>query len=82
MITIGWRASESKFFDMLGSPLTGLRRRPDLLIVTGSRKGAEDTLQNLGRACYNSFALVDGGFTGLITENVDLLDQFLRTSHV
>ncbi len=80
MITVGWRATESKFLNMLGSRLTGLRCHPDLLIVSGSRKGAEETLQNLSHAHYSSFALVDGGFTGLITENIDLLDHFFRTT--
>lgn len=65
IITIGWRATELKFLNMLGSRLTGLRHRPALLIVSGSRKGAEETLQNLlSHTQASGFAFVEGGFTG------------------
>ena len=47
IITVGWRASEDKFLRMLTAKLTGLTGKVDLMVVSGSKKGAEETYANL-----------------------------------
>jgi hypothetical protein len=79
IITVGWRASEDKFLGMLKSPLTGLKKDVDLMVVSGSAAGAKETVNNLGMniATERKRCLLEGGFTGLINQ-IGLLDHFLR----
>ncbi len=88
MITIGWRASEEEFLKMLLASrmvvIPGIRREVELLVVTGSREGAEQTVKNLAAYGVNQGNLpnpdrarVTTGFTGLIN-NLETLGVFLR----
>ena len=51
MITIGLRAKETEFLTKLQLsrtiPVPGIRREVELLVVTGSKEGAEQTFNNL-----------------------------------
>lgn len=53
LITIGWRATEDKFLEMLQDSrsviIDGIRNPVNLLIVSGTQQGAELTAKNLGR---------------------------------
>jgi hypothetical protein len=80
IITVGWRATESKFLNMLSNRLTGLTGAPHLMVTSGSKDGCQETLQNLGGA-RSTFYPVENGFSGLILDNCDLLDHFLRAAH-
>jgi hypothetical protein len=79
IITIGWRASEEKFLAMLTARLTGLKRNLDLLVVSGSVKGARETIANLGHltAHFSTKQSIEEGFTGLI-HHIGDLGTFLR----
>jgi hypothetical protein len=88
MITIGWRASEEEFLNMLLASrmvkVAGIRQPVELLVVTGSKEGAEQTVKNLAAYGVNQDMLSDpdraritDGFTGLIN-NLDALGTFLR----
>src|SRR5260370_21240279 len=88
MVTIGWRATEAEFLNMLLASRTvvipGIRRPVELLVVTGSREGAEQTVKNLSAYGVNQDifsdpdrARVTNGFTGLIN-NLETLRTFLR----
>lgn len=89
MITIGWRATEAEFLNMLLASrsvlVSGLRQPVNLLVVTGSAEGAAETVQNLVRVTGASPALfqerfpVTTGFTGLIINDLERLGAFLRT---
>lgn len=89
MITIGWRASEDEFLKMLlasrSALVPGIRQAVQLLVVTGSKEGAEQTITNLAPCGVNQDLLpnpnrarVLDGFTGLIN-NSETLEFFLRT---
>lgn len=90
MITIGWRATEEDFLKMLLTSrlveaVAGNHKPPELLVVTGSKEGAEQTVKNLApyRVTQNPFQDLDRirittGFTGLI-DNLEALRVFLRT---
>jgi hypothetical protein len=80
IITVGWRATERKFLDMLSNRLTGLAGAPHMMIISGSKTGCQETLQNLGGA-RSTYYPVGNGFSGLILDNTDLLNHFLRASH-
>jgi hypothetical protein len=78
-LVIGWRATETKFLQMLNSRLTGLGKPLDLMIVSGDLKGADETFRNLmrvGLRCSRQ-TRIKNGFTGLVHE-VGLLEAFLR----
>lgn len=89
VITIGWRATEAEFLRMLKfsrqMPYSGVRPVMRLLIVTGSKDGAGETLTNLLRVGGETPDLfqhlpttpVTTGFTGLIN-NLATLGAFLR----
>jgi hypothetical protein len=77
IVTVGWRASESHFLEMLRKPLTGLKGIPDLVIVSGSHQGAEETRCNLGIPENGRYLWIDSGFSGLIN-NLHQLEDFLR----
>lgn len=87
MITIGWRATEAGFLNMLRDSrsvvIEGIRQPLELLVVTGSKEGAEQTAKNLGDYGVNQNLLnpnrarVTTGFTGLIN-NLETLEIFLR----
>ncbi len=89
MIPIGWRATEAEFLQKLKSsrllPRAGIRNQINLLVVTGSQDGAEQTLRNLtnvGGTSSDHFRErepVSTGFTGLI-RNSETLEVFLRAS--
>jgi hypothetical protein len=53
MITIGWRAAEAEFLRRLQFsqtlPVSGIRNPLELLVVTGSKEGTEETVQ-VGRS--------------------------------
>ncbi|MGO9865731.1 MAG: hypothetical protein ACLPLR_19165 [Terriglobales bacterium] len=89
MITIGWRATEEEFLKMLQASrsvvIAGIRQPLELLVVTGSREGTEQTVKNLAPYGVNQGvyqnpdrARVTTGFTGLIN-NLETLGAFLRT---
>jgi hypothetical protein len=88
IITIGWRATEAEFLRMLKfsrqMPYAGIRNAMSLLIVTGTEKGAEETLKNLIEVGGSSPELferripVTTGFTGLIND-LERLRVFLRS---
>ena len=79
VLTIGWRASEDKFLEIVRSPTTGVdRNKIDLLVVSGDPKGAEETAKNLGLGDLpERFGTFTSGFTGLIN-NLPALNAFLR----
>ena len=73
IVTVGWRATEADFLDMLK-----LTKGPDLMIVSGSTAGADETFANLSRSLGRpSRTSVDTGFSGLIA-NLGRLDEFLQ----
>jgi hypothetical protein len=79
IMTIGWRATETKFLDMLGNRITGLKGTPDVLIVSEKDSSANETLKNLGaRNTQGDSQLFVNGFSGLITE-IDYLVKWLRS---
>jgi hypothetical protein len=79
ILTIGWRATETKFLEMLRSRLTGLKGAPQLLIVSGSIDGARETFDNLGPEITKGGASsLHKGFSGLIIEEFDDLLAWLR----
>jgi hypothetical protein len=78
IITIGWRATEQHFLKMLHMRLTGLPEDVNLMVVSGSQKGAEETADNLAIPyTQRKRQLRGGGFTNLV-KNIDQLDNFLR----
>jgi hypothetical protein len=88
MITIGWRATEAEFLNMLrdsrSAVISGIRPTVELLVVTGSKDGAEQTVNNLtpygvsqGPIPNPDKARLTSGFTGLIN-NLETLGTFLR----
>lgn len=79
VITLGWRAQEQHFLKMLHSPLTGLSKDCDLMIVSGSVADAAETSINLGFAGPSPAkrSQVGNGFTSLINQ-LGLLESFLR----
>ena len=82
IVTIGWRAMERHFLDMLTKRLTGLQGDVDLMIVSGSDSGANDTLKSLAIGPPNSErkrALRGDGFSGLLSQvGRGHLEHFLR----
>lgn len=89
MITIGWRASEEEFLKMLLASrmvkVAGIRQPMELLVVTGTKEGAEQTVMNLAAYGVNQDlfsdpdrARVTTGFSGLITDGLETLGTFLR----
>jgi hypothetical protein len=70
LITIGWRATEEEFINMLRMRLTGLRAQQiDLLIVSGDKSGADETFKNLGIGITaDRYGFVSTGFSGLTRE--------------
>jgi len=84
IITVGWRAMETKFLSLLTGALP--HRGVPTMIVSGSHDGAKETHVNLAR-CVRQVAelgyllpptLLDSGFSGLILRERDKLNQFLR----
>jgi hypothetical protein len=80
VMTLGWRATETRFLEMLRSQLTGLTDKIDLLIVSGSPEGATETFKNLDiTVSSDRYGTLSSGFTGLIND-LATLDAFLRQS--
>ena len=80
LMTIGWRGTEDKFLEMLRSGPTGLPHNIDLMIVSGSNSGADETFQNLRiTVSLDRLGSLSGGFTGLIN-SLEKLQAFLRES--
>jgi len=81
IVTIGWRATETKFLDMLANRLTGLRGSQELLIVSGNVAGADETFKNLGSRITHSTTSqsFEKGFSGLIVEDSEEFITWLRT---
>jgi hypothetical protein len=80
IITIGWRATEQHFLDMLRSRLTGLVDDVDLMIVSGDRKGMTETHAHLKigeQGSERKRALRDTGFSDLV-KNIGHLEGFLK----
>jgi hypothetical protein len=74
IMTVGWRAREAEFLNMLQSRLTG---EVDMLIVSGSGKDTMETYDNLSQSVKSSgHTDAEHGFTGLINEGY--LEGFLR----
>jgi hypothetical protein len=73
IVTIGWRATEEHFLDLLRKSLRPTR---PCLVVSGGTKEANDTCENLGRGASYRFKRFDGGFTDLVASQT--LDEFLR----
>ncbi len=90
MITIGWRATEVEFLVRLlvsrTVPVAGIPQPLEVLVVTGSKQGAEETIKNL--APYGTSEdvsqrdrfQVTTGFTGLIN-NLPTLTDSLRLAN-
>lgn len=80
IITVGWRAMEQDFLNMLRVGLSGPQ---ELLIVSGDERGANETLANLKQdsavEAYGETVVPVYGFTGLIN-NIVWLQNFLRRS--
>lgn len=88
IITIGWRATEMDFIGLLRRHL---QEKPRLMVVSGDAKGAEETINNLGVAMPGAYptvsnpqpmtamVVVESGFTGLVLEETDRLEEFLRS---
>jgi hypothetical protein len=80
IITVGWRAKEEAFVNMLKSPLTGLAGDVDLMIVSGDEKGWKETEENLNigdPTTARKRVRMNDGFTGLIN-NTWHLEAFLK----
>ena len=87
VITVGWRATEVDFLEMLrasrSAPVSGIRPTLKILAVSGSKDGCEETLRNLApyRGGYDPYLSLDKmvatGFTGLIND-IGVLSAFLR----
>jgi hypothetical protein len=80
IITIGWRATEQHFLDMLKKRLTGLTDDVDLMVVSGDDEGVRQTVSNLAIGppdTKRKRALRTDGFTGLINQ-IGHLESFLR----
>lgn len=83
IITIGWRATERHFLKMLHAPLTGLRHNVDLMVVSGSQKDGEETINNLALRppltphTPAKRVLLERGFTDL-AKGISHVDEFLR----
>lgn len=83
ILTVGWRATEDKFLNLLFSNLN-TTAPPDLMIVSGDVGGATETLNNLTTAgqthglrfSRKAEPIIDG-FTGLI-RRLGQLEGFLR----
>lgn len=73
VLMVGWRATEADFLGMLGR----MKHNPVLMIVSGDKKGADETYANLGAIGRPSRRVVENGFTGLI-DNLGQLEEFLR----
>ena len=81
IITIGWRSSEDLFVNMLRSRLTGLTLKIDLMIVSGDKKGADETFCNLGiEVSGNRYAHVTSGFSGAVLDDRGMLNALLYQS--
>jgi hypothetical protein len=82
IITIGWRATEHHFLEMLTKPLTGLQGDVDLMVVSGDDNGVKETVNNLAIGPANSErkrALRSDGFSGLMNQSGRAhLESFLR----
>ncbi|MFZ0296797.1 MAG: hypothetical protein WAM13_00475 [Candidatus Sulfotelmatobacter sp.] len=89
MITVGWRATEENFLKMLldsrSVTVAGIRNPIELLVVTGTKDGAVQTVRNLAAYGINQDLFQDPDrvrvadeFTGLIS-NLQTLGLFLRT---
>jgi hypothetical protein len=84
ILTIGWRAREARFIEMLKTKLSP-SKVPDLMVVSGDDKGARETLANMPLwptrigidDVLPNAVLHNWGFTGLI-EDVRSLEKFLR----
>jgi hypothetical protein len=77
IISIGWRAMEEDFREMLRLSLPPAQ---EVLIVSGDERGGNETLENLkrGQNAFLSETIVPTyGFTGLIN-NLGYLNKFLR----
>ena len=77
IISIGWRAMEEDFREMLRLSLPPAQ---EVLIVSGDERGGNETLENLkrGQNAFLSETIVPTyGFTGLIN-NLGYLNNFLR----
>jgi len=81
VIAIGWRATEADFLAMLSARITGLHGKPQLFVVSGDQKGADETKANLTKAfpAFENYPPATDGFSGLIS-NPDRLSEFLRAS--
>jgi hypothetical protein len=79
IVTIGWRATERDFLQLLSQYLP--ESVPDLMVVSGSEEGADETCDNLGILNEQNrgehYLPIDTGFTGLIN-NLAQLETFLR----
>ena len=80
IIAIGSRATEQHFLKMLHMRLTGLPEDVDLMVVSGSMKDGQETMNNLAigpSVAQRRLVLLDRGFTDLV-KNIGHLDEFLR----
>lgn len=75
IITIGWRATEADFLEMLGQNVKG---DLPLMVVSGDIDGAKETNENLAPTGLGHALLFDGGFSGLILNHLSKLEEFLH----
>ena len=79
ILTIGWRAREAKFLEMLKSKLTPPQR---LWVVSGDSNGGKETFDNLCSSAVRPIlnspgSVLNDGFTGLISSGMGSLQAFL-----
>ena len=74
LLTVGWRAREAHFLELLAEKLEGHVR---VLAVAGGKEGADEAIENLGRAgIKGEFTPADGGFSEFVVNRA--ADEFLR----
>jgi len=75
LVTVGWRATEADFLQILRENLQNV---PPAMVVSGTSDGVRETGKNLAAAGLTVTDPLDCGFSGLILENLEKLERFLR----
>jgi hypothetical protein len=74
VLTIGWRATEADFLGILGE---NLRKPLSVMVVSGHIEAARETSSNLAPTGLGVTHLFEGGFTDLILDHLEMLEEFL-----
>ena len=75
VLTIGWRATEIDFLQMLGE---NLGKAVSVMVVSGQIEWARETNKNLAPTGLVVTHLFDGGFSELVLDNIEKLEEFLH----